>query len=59
MFKDEIKSLQTLKKKLMDRVDELEDEVKRCKEDTEKLAKSNKSDDEVHIHLILDQRTIF
>ncbi|XKL65617.1 hypothetical protein PGB90_009037 [Kerria lacca] len=56
MFKDEIKSLQTLKKKLMDRVDELEDEVKRCKEDTEKLAKSNKSDDEEDVPMAQRKR---
>lgn len=47
MFKEEIKSLQTLKSKLMQRINELEDEVKCAKDEADKLAKSNKSDDEV------------
>lgn len=47
MFKEEIKSLLTLKSKLMQRINELEDESKSAKEEAEKLAKSNKSDDEV------------
>ncbi len=47
MFKEEIKSLQTLKSKLMHRISELEEELKTSKEEAEKLAKCNKSDDEV------------
>lgn len=47
MFKEEIKSLQTLKSKLLLRVQELEEELKATKEEAEKLAKSSKSDDEV------------
>lgn len=47
MFKDEIKSLQTLKSKLLLRIQELEEELKATKEEAEKLAKSSKSDDEV------------
>lgn len=47
MFKDEIKSLQSLRGKLLQRVQELEDELKTARDEAEKLARSNKSDDEV------------
>lgn len=47
MFKEEIKSLQSLRGKLLQRVQELEDEVKTARDEAEKLARSNKSDDEV------------
>ncbi|XP_065226364.1 JNK-interacting protein 3 isoform X2 [Planococcus citri] len=56
MFKEEIKSLQTLKSKLMQRINELEDEVKCAKEEAEKLAKSNKSDDEEDIPMAQRKR---
>lgn len=52
MFKEEIKSLQTLKSKLLLRIQELEEELKATKEEAEKLAKSSKSDDEVSYNLL-------
>lgn len=47
MLKEQMNSLKTLKTKLMQRITELEEEAKCAKEEAEKLAKSNKSDDEV------------
>lgn len=49
MFKEEIKSLQNLRSKLLQRVQELEDELKTARDEAEKLARSNKSDDEVSL----------
>lgn len=42
-----MKSLQTLKSRLKQRVAELEEELKKVKEEAEKLARASKSDDEV------------
>ena len=53
MFKEEIKSLQSLKAKLLLRIQELEEELKSTKEEAEKLAKSSKSDDEVSVLIIV------
>lgn len=47
ILREELKSLQTLKTRLKLRVSELEEELKKTKEEAEKLAKANKSDDEV------------
>lgn len=47
ILREELKSLQTLKTRLKQRITELEEELKKTKEEAEKLAKSNKSDDEV------------
>lgn len=52
IMRDEIKSLQAVKEKLKHRVVELEEEVRKTKEDAEK-AKANKSDDEVCIVLTI------
>lgn len=46
MMKEQINSLKALKSKLMQRITDLEEELKQTKEEAEKLAKSNKSDDE-------------
>lgn len=51
MFKEEIKSLQSLKNKLLQKIQELEDELKTAREEAEKLARSNKSDDEVRLNI--------
>lgn len=47
ILREEITSLNAVKSRLRLRVQELEDEVKKLKEDLEKSNKANKSDDEV------------
>lgn len=47
ILREELKSLQTLKNRLKQKVSELEEELKKTKEEADKLNKSNKSDDEV------------
>lgn len=47
ILREEIKSLNAVKSRLKLRITELEDEVKKVKEEFEKNAKANKSDDEV------------
>ena len=46
-MREEIKSLNAVKSRLKLRITELEDEVKKIKEEAERNAKANKSDDEV------------
>ncbi|KAK8748145.1 hypothetical protein OTU49_016332 [Cherax quadricarinatus] len=46
ILREEIKSLNAVKSRLKLRITELEDEVKKVKEEAEKNAKANKSDDE-------------
>ena len=47
ILREEIKSLNAVKSRLRLRVAELEDEIKKTKEEFEKNQKANKSDDEV------------
>jgi uncharacterized protein YlxW (UPF0749 family) len=47
ILREEIRSLQNVKEKLKGRISELEEEVKVVKEEADKAAKANKSDDEV------------
>ena len=42
ILREEIKSLQTIRHRLEDRVKELEDDVKKTKEEAEKAAKASK-----------------
>lgn len=55
ILREEIKSLNAVKSRLKLRITELEDEVKKVKEEFEKNAKANKSDDEVRFLLYLAQ----
>ncbi|KAL1130562.1 hypothetical protein AAG570_011808 [Ranatra chinensis] len=56
ILREELKSLQTLKARLKERVSELEDELKKVKEDAEKAIKATKSDDEEDIPLAQRKR---
>jgi len=47
VLREEMTALHTVKDKLKTRISELEDELKRVKEETAKAGKSGKSDDEV------------
>ncbi|KAG8226787.1 hypothetical protein J437_LFUL002833, partial [Ladona fulva] len=46
MLREEIRSLQAVKERLRQRVSELEEEIKRVREEAERAAKASKSDDE-------------
>uniref|UniRef100_A0A1B6E7J4 JNK-interacting protein 3 n=1 Tax=Clastoptera arizonana TaxID=38151 RepID=A0A1B6E7J4_9HEMI len=52
----QLKSLQTLKTSLVQKVSDLEDELKKTKEDAEKLTKTNKSDDEEDVPMAQRKR---
>jgi uncharacterized protein YlxW (UPF0749 family) len=54
MLREEIRSLQTVKERLKQRVGELEEELKRVREEAERAAKVSKSDDEVRIVLLVE-----
>ncbi|XP_054274802.1 JNK-interacting protein 3-like isoform X4 [Macrosteles quadrilineatus] len=56
ILREELKSLQTLKTRLKQRITELEEELKKTKEEAEKLAKSNKSDDEEDVPMAQRKR---
>jgi c-Jun-amino-terminal kinase-interacting protein 4 len=55
ILREEIRSLQNVKEKLKGRISELEDEVKVVKEEADKAAKANKSDDEVSFYFPFDK----
>lgn len=47
ILREEIQSLQTVKSKLQEKVKEMENEMKKVREETEKNDKAHKLDDEV------------
>jgi uncharacterized protein YlxW (UPF0749 family) len=49
ILREEIKSLYAVKARLGQRIQELEEEVKRAREEAEQAAKASKSDDEVRV----------
>lgn len=53
MLKEQINSFKALKTKLMQRITELEEDLRCTKEEAEKMAKNNKSDDEVSIRSLV------
>ncbi|GLH16726.1 C-Jun-amino-terminal kinase-interacting protein 3 [Gryllus bimaculatus] len=56
ILREEIKSLHTLKNKLKQRIQDLEEELKRAKEEAEKAAKAAKSDDEEDVPMAQRKR---
>ncbi|XP_071545144.1 C-Jun-amino-terminal kinase-interacting protein 4 isoform X32 [Panulirus ornatus] len=56
ILREEIKSLNAVKSRLKLRITELEDEVKKIKEEAEKNAKANKSDDEEDVPMAQRKR---
>uniref|UniRef100_A0A1B6HEN2 RH1 domain-containing protein n=1 Tax=Homalodisca liturata TaxID=320908 RepID=A0A1B6HEN2_9HEMI len=56
ILREDLKSLQTLKNRLRQKVTELEEELKKTKEEAEKLAKSSKSDDEEDVPMAQRKR---
>ena len=54
ILKAELKTVQAVNSRLKQKLTELEEDLKRSKEEMDKLSKSNKSDDEVdQLHFLL------
>lgn len=53
ILKDELKALQVVNARLKQKISELEEDLKKSKEEMDKHSKSNKSDDEVFILFLL------
>nr|CAD7260769.1 unnamed protein product [Timema shepardi] len=56
ILREEIRSLQTMKTRLLEKIRDLEEEVKRVKEEAEKSSKATKSDDEEDVPMAQRKR---
>nr|CAD7572232.1 unnamed protein product [Timema californicum] len=56
ILREEIRSLQTMKTRLLEKIHDLEEEVKRVKEEAEKSSKATKSDDEEDVPMAQRKR---
>lgn len=52
-MREELKTLQALNSRLKQKINELEEDLKKSKEEMEKYSKSNKSDDEVRSYVFV------